>query len=239
MLGVLMAKKSFKGNVEVYDQSFYVDTDTGEGVDKVLKKIDPLLCKKASTTFITGYNFEDIKHELVIIAMDGIKKFDATKGVKLSTFLHVHLQNKLISRLRSENKLSNDAFGLYGRQESDAKIKKARDEINFSQFVPPEGMEGVSFENSIADDGGLYFPGKNAYDKVEFEVSLKKISKKLDYRTRKIIELVYFKDYSIKDAAEAVGLSGWAASMRLKKLANKRSFQSVFGQLDERNGKGL
>jgi RNA polymerase sigma factor (sigma-70 family) len=234
-----MNKKVFKGNVEVYDESYYVNTETGEGVDKVLAKIDPLLCKKASKTFMNGYNFEDIKHELVLIAMDGIKKFNPDMGVKLSTFLHVHLQNKLISRLRSENKLSNDAFGLYGRPDSDAKIKRVREEINFSQFVPPEGMEGLSFENSISEDGGLYFPKRNAYDRVEFEISLKKISRKLDYRTRKIIELVYFKDYSIKDAAEAVGLSGWAASMRLKKLANKRSFQSVFGQLDEHNGKTL
>jgi RNA polymerase sigma factor (sigma-70 family) len=234
-----MARRIFKGNVEVYDETFYVDTETGIGVDKVLAKIDPLLCKKASRAYMNGYNFDDIKQELVLIAMDGIKKFDADKGVKLSTFLHVHIPNKLISKIRSENKLSKDAFGLHSDNDSNLKISRAREEIGFGQFIPPEGMDNISFENSVSEDSGLYFHGKNAYDKVEFEISLKKISRRLDYRTRKIIELVYFKDYSIKDAAEAVGLSGWAASMRLKNLANKRSFQSVFGQLEEQDGKSI
>ena len=233
-----MAEKNFQGIVEVFDETFYVDTLTGEGVDKILEKIDPLLCKKASGAFIPGYSFEDMKHELVLIAIDGMKKFDNNKGVKLSTFLYVHINNKLISRLRSENKLSNDAFGLSDKnRESDTKIQKARNEIGFGQFASPDGAEGTLFENTVSESGGLYFSDRNAYDKVDFEVSLKKLSKKLDYRTRRIIELVYFNDYSIKDAAAEVGLSGWAASMRLKKLADKRSFRSIFG-VDEYDTNG-
>jgi RNA polymerase sigma factor (sigma-70 family) len=234
--------KGFKGYVDVFDETYYVDTYTGEGFDKVLKKIDPFLCKKASQTYIPGYNFDDIKSELTIIALEGIKAYDPYRNTKLSTFLTTHLKNKSISKIRSENRMSKDAFGLSERrgesgEEQERRIKRAREEIHFSQFAPPKNSDATAFEHTIADDRGLHANDKNSFEVVDFETSLVKISSKLDKKTRKIIELVYFKDYSIKDAADAVNLSGWAASMRLKKLANKRSFQSVFGQLEKKYGK--
>jgi RNA polymerase sigma factor (sigma-70 family) len=231
-----MAEHNFQGMAEVFDEVIYIDTMSGEGVDTVLAKIDPLLSKKAASAFIPGFSFDDMKHELVLIAIDGIKKYDGSRDVKLSTFLYRHIENKLISRLRSENKLSNDAFSLSGKRQGDGKIKKAREEIGFSQFIAADGMEGISFESTISENNGLYFSDGNAYDKVEFEVSLRRLSKKLDYRTRRIIELIYFEDKSIKDAAKEVGLSGWAASMRLKKLAERHSFRSIFG-IDENGDK--
>jgi RNA polymerase sigma factor (sigma-70 family) len=225
-----MAKK-YKANVQVYDETFYVDTFTGEGYDKVLAKIDPLLCKNASITYIPGYNFEDIKSELTIMAIEGILAFDPYRDVKLSTFLQTHLHNKKISRIRSQNKMSNDAFGFHDTSEVDlTKIRKVRDEIHFSAFAPPKDGEGILFEHSIPDENALHAPQRNKFEAVNFETSLMKISSKLDKKTRKIIELVYFEDYSIKDAAKEVNLSGWAASMRLKKLSRKGTFQSVFGQ---------
>jgi RNA polymerase sigma factor (sigma-70 family) len=230
-------ERGYRAYVDVYDDTFYVDTNTGEGFDKILAKIDPLLNKYASTMYIPGFKFEDAKSELSIIAIEGIKAFDPHRDVKLSTFLHKHIHNKKISFLRSENKMSNDAFALQAKDEGTAKIKRIREEINFSQFQANKSQgqgeaDSVLFENTIAEEGT---PGsdsavfKTRYDKSEFESSIKKICAKLDYKTRKIIELVYFKDYSIKDAADEVGLSGWAASMRLKKLANKRSFRTIFG----------
>lgn len=45
-------QQNFKGNVEVYDKTFYVNTETGEGFDLVLAKIEPLVCKLASKTFL-------------------------------------------------------------------------------------------------------------------------------------------------------------------------------------------
>ena len=225
-------ERGYRAYVQVYDETYYVDTFTGEGFDKILSKIDPLLCKNASTTYISGYTFDDIKSELTIIALEGIKAFDPTREVKLSTFLQTHLHNKKISKIRSQNKLSNDAFGLHEKGEDVdlTKIRKAREEIHFSAFAPPAEGEGVLFEHSISDDGGLHSSFKNTFEEVNFKTSLMKISSKIDSKTRKIIELVCFEDYSIKDAAREVNLSGWAASMRLKKLARKGAFQSVFGQ---------
>ena len=46
--------------------------------------------------------------------------------------------------------------------------------------------------------------------------------------TRKIASLMYSKDYSITDAAKEVGLTCWAASLRLKKLKNKKHIKEFF-----------
>lgn len=226
--------QGYRAYVQVYDESIYVDTFSGEGFDRVMLKIDPLLCKFASTTYITNASFEDVKSELAILALEGIKAFEPYRNVKLSTFLQTHLHNKIISKIKSENKMSHDAYGLYEKNSDGmSKLKKVRSEIHFSQFEKPGSeTENVSFESSIPDYGGLHSSGISNYDLVDFETSLLKISSKLDSKTRRIIELVYFEDYSIKDAAESVGLTGWAASMRLKKLAIRGAFKSIFEQED-------
>lgn len=229
-------EKGYRAYVEVYDDKFYVDTNTGEGFDKVLAKIDPLLNKFASTMYIPGYKFEDAKSELSIIALEGIMAFDPHRDVKLSTFLHKHLNNKKISFLKSENKMSNDAYALQtkgNKEESGPKIRKVREELYFSQFKPVNGFDSqnVPFENTISEDGKTGSDStliKNKLEKSEFEKSLDKVCQKLDDKTRKIIELMYYNDYSIKDAADEVGLSGWAASMRLKKLAEKSCIRDIF-----------
>lgn len=226
-----MLKRGFKSYVQVYDETYYVDTFSGEGLDKVLKKMDPLISKYASTTYIPSYSFEDVKHEITILTLEGIQYFEPNRGVKLSTFLQTHLHNKIISKIKSENKMSNDAFNYFDKTDpANKKNKRARKELHFSQFIKPGEPDEPGFENSIPDDGGLYSTPCSDYDLVDFETSLLKISSKLDLKTRKIIELVYFEDYSIKDAAATVGLSGWAASMRLKKLAMRGTFKTIFEQ---------
>ena len=52
-----MQEKGYRAYVKVYDDRYYVDTNTGEGFDKVLAKIDPLLNKFASTMYIPGFKF--------------------------------------------------------------------------------------------------------------------------------------------------------------------------------------
>jgi RNA polymerase sigma factor (sigma-70 family) len=233
-------EKGYRAFVDVYNERYYVDTNTGEGFDKVLAKIDPLLNKFASTLYVPGFKFEDAKSELSIIAIEGIMSFDPHRDVKLSTFLHKHIHNKKISLIKSENKMSNDAFSLQLQEEkgeASPKIRKVREALNFSQFKINNAKDEQTtlFENTIADDNASLESSiiKSRYDKTEFESSLEKACERLDSKTKKIIELMYFEDYSIKDAADAVGLSGWAASMRLKKLASKSSIKNIFGITEE------
>ena len=102
--------KYFAGKVKVYNEEFYIDANSGTGLDKVLAKIDPLLFKMSKSLFIPGYSVEDVKQELAILAIEGVRSYDSTKNVKLSTFLHIHLHNKIIAKIRSKNKISNNAF---------------------------------------------------------------------------------------------------------------------------------
>ena len=73
-------EKNFEGMVKVYNDEIFISTKTGVGVDFVLKKMDPLLSKMASRTYLPGYRFEDIKQELSIIAIEGIKNYYVAKG---------------------------------------------------------------------------------------------------------------------------------------------------------------
>jgi RNA polymerase sigma factor (sigma-70 family) len=222
--------KGYRAYVQVYNEIIYVNTFTGEGIDKVIIKIDPLLRKLSSRLYIPGYNFEDLRGEIIILAIDGIRSFDPTRNVKLSTFLQTHLRNKINSWIKSENKLSNDAFYLFQEDNDDSKKTKTktRTEVNFNQFDGKNNEDSFLFENTISDDGGLYNLPISDYDLLNFKSDLIKSFSKLDLKTKKIVELIYFKDYSIQDAAEEVGLSSQAASIKLKKLANKSSFRSIF-----------
>lgn len=231
-------RKGYRAYVQVYDEKIYVDTFTGEGYDLVLKKIEPLICKRASRTRLSGLLFEDVKSELTIIALEGIQNFDPHRNIKLSTFLHSHLHNKTVSKIKSDNRRPKDAFFLEGKNlTNDGNFNKARSELHFSSLKPlyKDGESSVNFEDTVSKDNNFYSSGKDPLKSVEFEASLRKASSNLESKTKKIVELMYYKDYSIKDAAKEVNLSGWTASLRLKKLSKRSSFKSTFGMDKEFN----
>lgn len=227
-----MERKNFEGYVKLYNDIYYLNTETGEGVQKVLKKIDPLLCKMASKTYIPGYTFEDIKQELSIMAIKGMRAYNPKMNATLSTFLTGHLRNKIISKLKSENKMSNDASIVRGGKSTDSKIRRASEELSFSQCGKKyNDGEEIDFELSVEESDGFFNSPIRRFDDINFEVSLRKISETLDPKTSKILELVIFEDYNINDAAREVGLSDWAASKRIKNLAKKHSIRSVLGKV--------
>ncbi len=102
----------FSGDARVYNEEFFIDANTGVGINRLLAKIDPLLFKMSRALYIPGYDQEDLKQELAIMAIEGVRSFNASKDVKLSTFLHIHLHNKIISKIKSKNKLSHNAFSV-------------------------------------------------------------------------------------------------------------------------------
>ena len=236
MMGEYM-EKFYRENVHVYNEIMLVDTKTGEGITRVLKKIDPLLCKMSCKFYISGHSFDDLKQELTIMAIEGIRSYNPSKETKLSTFLQTHLTNKLISRIKSQNKMSKNAFALSkDKSENDEKYFKAHDEVSFTQcnylLNKDSGEDSILFENNIAEDGKLFNGVKKDYNSVDFEISFKKILESLDDKTAKILELIYYKDYSLSDAAAAVDLTHWAAVVRLKKLAEKKYMQEIFYKVE-------
>lgn len=254
----------FSGNVKVYNEDIYVNSVTGAGFDKVLKKIDPLLFKMAKSVYIQGYTVEDIKQELAVLAIEGIRSYDDSKNVKLSTFLHIHLHNKIISKIRSQNKLSNNASSSLedsslpdacdcgstifmvetkaGEERRECvscnklytkKLKNAKQEIPFSvmdEKVDQNEDGKLSFVDSVPRDSSVF--GASLYPEEEMEItkSLNSICEDVDEKTAKIIRLVCLEDYSIKDAADEVGLSSWAANVRLKNLSKNKKIKELLSR---------
>ena len=251
----------FSGNVKVYNEEIFVDSVTGLGIDRVLKKIDPLLFKMAKSIYIQGYAVEDIKQELAVLAIEGIRSFDASKNVKLSTFLHIHLHNKIISKIRSQNKLSNNASssiedsslpdacdcgstifmvetkGGEERRECVScnklytkKLKNAKHEIPFSvmdEKVDQNEDGKLLFIDSVPRDNSVFGGNQDSEDEMEISSSIESICQDLDEKTAKIVRLVCLEDYSIKDAADEVGLSSWAANVRLKNLSKNKKIKDM------------
>ena len=261
-------KREYEGVVRMYDEDVYVNTTTKQGYNRVLERIDPLLCKWASKTYMPGYNFEDIKQELSIIIIEGINAFDTSKNVKLSTFLHTHLRNKLVSKIKSVNKLSNDAFSLYEKiagdlcecgglialkkirnpknnsivsrhlceqcnQEYKPNYRKSREELVFSSMPktdPGSGEEYAEFQSSLAETDSLYADNSTVYDRIDLEIAIERLSEIIDNKTAEILKMVCLEGFSIKDAAKKVGLTGWAASMRLKKLDRYKIIKDLLAE---------
>jgi len=232
---------SFSGTVKMFGEEVFIDKSSGIGYERVLEVIDPLLCGWASRVYMPGYTFEDIKQELVIITIEGINSYDHSKGVKLSSFLTTHIRNKLISKLKSVNKLSNDASlirggeeycsckstniihgecEICGRQEK-SKYRSSKEEYSFSLMdstLNSDSGENILFQNSISNSDALYAPVTSDYDISDIRIILEKLEKELDEKTFSILTKVWIEGYSIKAAAKSVGITGWGASVRLKKL---------------------
>ena len=86
--------------VSVYEEDFYIDKETGKGFDLVLNKIKPYISSLSYTwsNTIPNTTQEDLEQDIYVIAIQGIKNYNPNKGTKLSSFLHTHINNKLISK---------------------------------------------------------------------------------------------------------------------------------------------
>ena len=236
-------KNAYSGYVEMYDEKIYIDMATKQGYARILERIDPLLCKWSSRTYLPGYTYEDIKQELSIIIVEGINAYNYKKKVKLSTFLHTHLRNKLISKIKSVNKLSNDACSLRELsvsegEEEGPKYRKSREELSFSAMAkvdPNSGEEYCEFQNTLSNSDSLYSEDGTVFERIDLELAIEKVADLVDEKTYVILKKVCLDGYSIKDAASEVGLTGWAASMRLKKLSKYKLITDMLGDLIPRN----
>lgn len=229
-----MSRNYYAAEVQVYNEKFYLNTESGEGIAEVLKKLEALINRFASNTYFPNCNFEDVKSELYILAMEGIYAFEPDRGVKLSTFMQTHLHNKIISKIKSQNKISNDA-SIFKKLDGADKLRRINEEISFSQYQVlnnDDDSKDFSFESSFSNENGLYSDGVSDYEIIDFKSSLLKISSELEPVTQKLLELIYFEDLSIQDAAREIGITGWLASLKLKKLASRGKFKNIFNQSD-------
>jgi hypothetical protein len=112
------------------------------------------------------------------------------------------------------------------------KTRRIREEILFTQIrtINSDRTEDINFEQKIPDQESMYGSSTSFDRKIDFLEALDRLSNSIDKKTAKIIELICLEDYSIKDAASEVGLSGWAASMRLKNLSKNKVIRDMFNR---------
>lgn len=250
--------KDYEGIVKMYDEEFFISKKTKQGYDRVLKRIDPLLCGWASRAYMPGYSFEDIKQEVSLIAIEGIDAYDPRKEVKLSSFLQTHIKFKIISKIKSLNKLSNDASLIKISDERSfctcsaasidpydnickncdlpprSEYRSSRSEYSFSSlnndFLSSNG-EAIPYDGFVSNSDNFYFNGMDDYDKADLIIALERLEKSLDEKTFKILKLVWIEGYSKEYAASQVGLSGWAASQKLKKLIKNNVISDLLSDI--------
>jgi hypothetical protein len=95
---------------------------------------------------------------------------------------------------------------------------------------PNSGEEYTEFENCLANADGLYSDGTSSFDRIDLEITIEKLADIIDEKTYIILRMVCLEGHSIKDAAKEVGLTGWAASMRLKKLSRYKIINDLLSE---------
>tara|TARA_Y100000034_G_scaffold134142_1_gene201753 strand:- start:526 stop:1203 length:678 start_codon:yes stop_codon:yes gene_type:complete len=208
--------------VKMYDEVFYINKETGSGFGPVIKKIEPLIFNISKSRYINGYSEEDLRQELSLIAIEGIRAFDESKGVKLSTFLHIHINNKILSKIRSVNKKSNNASSLKDSERTSDFICK---EIAFTDVrINGDNDESDKFEDLIEDDrGGIYH-----IDNIDFNLFLEDLKGSIDRNSWLLIKYISQDGMSIKDASEKVGINIWNSASILKKLAKHEIIREFY-----------
>lgn len=102
----------FSGIVDVNDSKIYVNTASGKGYDKVVKKLKKLVDYLANKYHVKGNSIEDNRQNIMLHILEGIPKYDPEKNTKLSTFLQMRVERRLINDIRNENRLCKNATAL-------------------------------------------------------------------------------------------------------------------------------
>lgn len=264
-----MPHSGFAGNVFVYDEEIFINTVTGEGFDPVIRKMKAYIDWYSGKVRLSGFEREDIKQQIVLIMLDGMRRYNPDHKIKLSTFLYIHVKNRMISRIKEDNRQSLNAtfyeslfkfsctcgFSVTASKADSESIiclscNKKVDEtwkIRTERFEPMSLDSLISTSTDPDSDGPndsyrgyrvnghgkqnnllAFFSQTDTLELVDKKLDFNSVFSSEDPKTIKIAELMYYDDFSITDAAEAVGLTCWAASLRLKKLKDKKHIKEWF-----------
>lgn len=257
----------FVGKAFVYDEEIFINTFTGEGYDIVVTKMKNYIDWYSGKIRLAGFDRDDIKQLIVMILLDGIRRYNPEikmggSRIRLSTFLYVHIRNRIISRIKEETRQSLNATynvpqykficpcgaSFSSNKDEATNCKTCKTPVNETWTIRAEHCEPLSLDGIMSsmndDEGGdktsrIHYSGKRSNlidffgkidtaEDIDRNLDFSNILSEEDEVTRKIAELMYNEDYSITDAAKEVGLTCWAASLRLKKLKSKKHIREFF-----------
>jgi len=249
-------RSGFSGTVALYDSEVYVDTRDGTGYKEVIEKLKPLIHKLAGKYHFNGNSFEDTKHDVIVHILEGIPKYDPNKNTKLSTFIEMRVNRRLINDIRDRSRISRNAtylnVGMFsvtckcGRNfivklgnESQRQCVECGSPI--SEVIKKIPVNTPEINESMLSPGGVYDNLTGCQDiigdeeklideEVIFKCDMASWLRDEDPRVVKAIELLYFHDYTKSAAAREVGLTSTGLSMKLQELKDKRVVREIFGR---------
>lgn len=265
----------FAGVIKLFKNSVYMDTRTGIGYDKAIKELEPYVNYLANKYNFSGlgYSFEDTKQHIIMRILEGIPQYDPTKDTKLSTFLYMRIERRIINEIRnlstdSKNPttLKTSLFSVTCECQKKFIISINSDESiddkhcyncnrtlenakTYSINKPPESLDSVialktlkyvddkhrmSIDDIISEDSFdiplVYGEKPKLEDSVISKHDFEKWIGAEDAQIKQLVRLVCFEDYSVKAAAEVVGISHTGASNKLKRLGRKKKIRDMFGR---------
>ena len=102
----------FAGTVLLYNAAIYIDTRDGTGYKEAIDKLNPLVYKFMSKFYFSGNSYEDTKQDIILHILEGIPTYDPRKPVKLSTFIEMRVNRRLINELRDKSRIFKNATFL-------------------------------------------------------------------------------------------------------------------------------
>lgn len=204
---------SVKITVRMYEEEIQINQETGYGFDKVIKKIEPFINSQAYSFSIPNTSVEDIKQDIYLIAIQGIKNYNPNKETKLSTFLHTHIINKMISKMKSSYKKSKNASYIDG--------DSFCQEILKDQFLDEE-----------ISDPSFYFLKNLNNNNIDFSLFLNTLKDHIEYDTWLLIKYICIDGLSVREASEKLNFNFWTASKKLKELCKNEYILEFYERQD-------
>lgn len=239
----------FIGKAWVYDKEIFINTLTGDGYDDVLVQMSEYIERQVRKLKLSGFDHNDVRQLLISFLFDGIRRFSLSYGIKLSTFLDVHIRNKIVSRIKTDTAQSLNAtldkqifriicecgniINAYKKDIEKIVCESCNKKLNknckiYHKKILPASLDTLLIsESTQLEKHNSFFNTTDEIERINKKLDFDKLLSGEDEITRKIAELLY-DDYDIKEAAQEVGITGWQATLKLRKLRNKKRFVEYF-----------
>ena len=143
-------------------------------LEEILIRFKPLLIKLSKTTFIVGYEDEDLIQIGYISIINVIKNYDSKKGTSFTAYISCALKNNFYNEIRNKVKLNAETS-------LNAKIDGTAEIVDF-----------ISSEENISED----------LVKRETCALLRDALKKLSIAEQELLTFIYFNNGSIAKYAQ-------------------------------------
>lgn len=209
-----------------------------EDKEEVVKEYIPLVKYIASRVIIgkTKYvEFEDLVGYGMVGLMDAINKFDATKGMKFSTYASIRIKGAIIDEIRKNSPISKGAMNKLNRyneaieklqkelfreptlaeisKEMGIPIENISEIENYINYISTVSLEDMIFSKEddiplmgIVEDKKSPCPEEVVEEKELLEILAKAIDA-LNEKDRTVLSLYYYEGFTLKQIGKVLSVS--------------------------------